>query len=153
MNLICIEYFSPLPLPTHTTSKMDVWMSGWWWINKTQHTSLKREKGETETFSSFIPRTCSSVKLSGSLEQASALWQESDCQTNLKHQEILFNNIYFTMLTPSPPPPISFCFILQVCLVIHLHISDFSADLQLLLDWIRGLALLRENSQTNPRLK
>ena len=57
------------------------------------------------------------------------------------------------MLTPSPPPPISFCFILQVCLVIHLHISDFSADLQLLLDWILGLALLRENSQTNPRLK
>ena len=41
--------FSPLPLPTHITSKMDVWMSGWWWINKTQH-KFEERKGKLKHF-------------------------------------------------------------------------------------------------------
>ena len=41
--------FSPLPLPTHITSKMDVWMSGWWWINKTRH-KFEERKGKLKHF-------------------------------------------------------------------------------------------------------
>ena len=50
-----------------------------------------------------------------------------------------FTNIYFTMIIPLSPQYhfVLFCKF-GICLVIHLDISDFSADLQFLLNWILG---------------